>query len=98
MSGENGVNWMGTTFVRAGSFITVSFQDDIAHATFVEERCDGVGPDILVTVHHEDDVLSVGDPSIDFACKIIEDGLSWFSILIFGLEVRALLSPRSERR
>ncbi len=98
MSSKNGVNWMGTTFVRAGSFITVSFQDDIAHATFVEERCDGVGPDILVTVHHEDGVLSVGDPPIDFSCEVIEDGLSWFSILIFGLEVRALLSPRSERR
>ncbi len=89
---------MRAEYVSGGRFNTVSFQHDIAQAAIVEERCNGVRSDVLITVHHEDNMLTVGGPSVDFACEIIKYGLSWFSVLFFGLEVGALLSPRGERR
>ncbi len=71
----------------------MSFEDNISHTTGVEEPGDGFRPDIFIAIHHEDDVLTVSDPSIDFALEVVEDGCPRFAVLILGLEVRSLLGP-----
>jgi hypothetical protein len=84
---------MGPSLVCTGRISAMSFEDNVTHTAGVEKSGDSCGSDVLIAVHHEDNMLTVRDPSVDFALEVVEDGCSWFPVLVLGLEVGALLSP-----
>jgi hypothetical protein len=87
---------MSPSLVRTGCIIAMAFEDNVAHTAGVEKRGVSCGPDVLVAVHREDNMLTASNPSVDFALEVVEDGCSRFSVLVLGLEVRPLLSPCCE--
>jgi hypothetical protein len=84
---------MGPSLVCSGCVSTMLFEDNVTHTAGVEKSGNSCRPDVLVAVHHEDNMLTVRDPSVDFALEVVEDGCSRFPVLVLRLEVRALLSP-----
>jgi hypothetical protein len=74
----------------------MSFEDNVTHTAGVEKSSDSYGPDALVAVHPEDNMLTVSHPSVDFALEVVKDGYSRFPVLVLGLEVHPLLSPCCE--
>jgi hypothetical protein len=71
MGGEDGINWMGPSFVCAGGVVAVPFEDNVSHPACIEEGSDGIGPDVFITVHHKDDVFPISNPSINFGSEVI---------------------------
>jgi hypothetical protein len=87
---------MGPLLVCTGCISAMSFEDNVTHTAGVEKSGDSCGSDVLVAVHHEDNMLTVHDPSVDFALEAVEDGCFLFLVLVLGLEMCALLSPCCE--
>jgi hypothetical protein len=87
------IGWMGSSLVRTGCIIAVSFEDNVSHTAGVKEPGDSFRLDIFIAIHHEDNVLTFSDPSIAFTLEVVKDGCPRFAVLILGLGVRSLLGP-----
>ena len=96
-SNKDAIDGAAAGDMGAGSIGTMGCKDGISHLGSLEKFRDGTCPDVLIAVHHQDNVVPLDLPLENHLSQVVQHGLTRLQVRLADLvEVIPLLSVDSE--